>query len=70
VEAQWFTSSKKFRKQKSASKVNASVFSDKDMILLVDCMERGATITASHYTPLLDKVKLSTAVLFLQDNAS
>lgn len=35
---------KKFRKQKSASKMMASVFSEKDGILLVDCLERGATI--------------------------
>lgn len=55
VEAQWFTSSTKFRTHKSASKVMASVFSDKYGILLADCLERGATITASHYTPLLDK---------------
>jgi len=44
VEAQWFTSSMKFRKQKLASKMMASVFSDKDGILLVDCLYRGATI--------------------------
>ena len=40
----WFTSSTKFRKQKSVSKMMASVFSDKDVILLVDCLESGATI--------------------------
>jgi len=44
VEGQWFTSSTKFRKQKSVSKMMASVFSEKDGILLVDCLERGATI--------------------------
>jgi hypothetical protein len=62
VEAQRFTSSTKFRTQKSASKVMASVFSDKYRILLVDCLERGATITASHDTPLLDKAVSSSAV--------
>jgi len=40
---------------KSASKVMASVFWDKDGILLVYFKE-GATITAGYYTSLLDKV--------------
>jgi len=44
VEAQWFTSFTNFRKQKSASKMMASVFSEKDGIMLVDCLERGTTI--------------------------
>ncbi|GFG35425.1 hypothetical protein Cfor_01120 [Coptotermes formosanus] len=71
---------KKFRTQMSASKVIASVFWDKDGTLLVDYLEKGATITASYYTSLLDKAKqalvskwwgkLSQGVLFLQDNAS
>jgi hypothetical protein len=43
VEAQWFTTSTKFRKQKSTSKVMAPVFSDKDGILLVDCLDMGTT---------------------------
>jgi histone-lysine N-methyltransferase SETMAR len=57
-----------------------SVFSHRDRILLVDHLEKGATITDSYYTSLLDKVKqamvskqqgkLSKGVLFLQDNAS
>jgi len=34
-----------------------SVFSHRDRILLVDYLEKGATITDSYYTPLLDKVK-------------
>jgi hypothetical protein len=38
---------KKFKTQKSSSKVLASVFWDKDRILLVDYLERGATIAAS-----------------------
>jgi hypothetical protein len=67
VETQWFTSCTKFRKQKAASKMMASVFYDKDGILLVDCPEG---MQQSHYTPLLDKVKLSTVVLFLRDKAS
>jgi len=35
----------------------ASAFWDKDGILLVDHFKEGATITASYYTPLLDKAK-------------
>jgi hypothetical protein len=35
----------------------ASVFWDKDGILLVDYLKKGATVTASYYTSLLDKVK-------------
>jgi hypothetical protein len=35
----------------------ASVFWDKDGILLVDYLKKGATITTSYYTFLLDKVK-------------
>jgi len=37
----------------------ASVFWDKDGILLVDYFKEGATITASYYTSLLDKAKLA-----------
>jgi hypothetical protein len=48
VETQWFTSSKKFQTQKSASKVMASVFWDKDGIPLVDYLKKDATITASY----------------------
>jgi hypothetical protein len=35
----------------------ASVFWDKDGILLVDYFKEGATTTASYYTSLSDKVK-------------
>jgi hypothetical protein len=38
---------KKFKAQKSSSMVLASVFWDKNGILLVDYLEKGATITAS-----------------------
>jgi hypothetical protein len=34
----------------------ASVFWDRDGILLVDYFKEGATITASYYTFILDKV--------------
>jgi hypothetical protein len=37
--------------------VLASVFWDKDGILLVDFLEKGETITAKYYTALLDKLK-------------
>jgi len=56
----------------------ASVLWDKDGILLVDCFEKSAKITASYYTfpcqseagtDLQTAGKLSKGVLFLQDNA-
>jgi hypothetical protein len=37
--------------------VLASVFWYKDGILLVDYLEKGATITAKYYVALLDKLK-------------
>jgi hypothetical protein len=59
--------------------VLASVFWGKDGILLVDCLERGATITAEHYVAFLDKMihqlvfkrrgKLSKGILFLHKAA-
>jgi histone-lysine N-methyltransferase SETMAR len=58
--------------------VLASVFWDKDGILLVDYLEKGATITAKYYIALLDSLKqqsiskhrdkLSKGILFLQNN--
>jgi hypothetical protein len=80
VEAHWFTKSIKVTNTKLSLQSAVSVFSHRDGILLVDYLEKGATITDSYYTPLLDKVnqamvskqqgKLSKGVLFLQDNAS
>jgi hypothetical protein len=71
---------KKFKTQKSSSKVVVSVFWDKDGILPVDYQERGATITAKYYVALLDEMKqqlvskrrgkLLKGILFLQDNAA
>jgi hypothetical protein len=58
----------------------ASVFCDQDGILLVDYLEKFATITTKYYVALLDKLKqqlvskhqgnLSKGILFLQDNAA
>jgi hypothetical protein len=48
---------KKFKTQKSSSKVLASLFWDKDGILLADHLENGATITAKYYVALLSKMK-------------
>jgi hypothetical protein len=48
---------KKFKTQKSSSKVLASVFWDKDGILLVDYLAKGATITAKYCVALLDRLK-------------
>jgi hypothetical protein len=63
----------------SSSNVLATVFWNKDGMLLIDYMEKGATITAKYYAVLLDKLKqqlvskhrgkLSKRILFLQDNA-
>jgi len=57
----------------------ASGFWDKDGILLVEYLKKGATMTPSYYISHLDKVKQtlvskwqgnpSKGVLFLQDNA-
>jgi hypothetical protein len=46
----------------SSSKLLASVFWDKDGILLVDYLEEGATITAKHYVAHLDKLKRQLVV--------
>jgi hypothetical protein len=63
---------KKFKTQKSLSKVLAPVFRDKDRILLVDYLGKGATITAKYYIALLDKRRgnLSKEILFLQNKAA
>jgi hypothetical protein len=60
--------------------VLASVFWDKDGILLVDYLEKGTTIMAKYCVALLEKLKqqlvskhpgkLSKRILFLQDNAA
>jgi hypothetical protein len=69
-----------FKTQSSSSKVVASVFWDKCGILLVDCLEKDAVITAKNYVALLDELnqrfvsihrgKLSKEILFLQDSAA
>jgi len=48
---------KKFRVQKSAGKVFASVFWDKDGILLIDYLPKGQTINAEYYSSLLVQLK-------------
>jgi hypothetical protein len=50
-------SPKKFKTQKSSSKVLASVFWDKNGILLVDYLEKAAPIAAKYYVALLGKLK-------------
>jgi len=44
---------KKFRVQKSAGKVLASIFWDQDGILLIDYLPKGQTINAEYYSSLL-----------------
>jgi hypothetical protein len=52
-----FPCPKTFKTQKSSSKEMASVFWDKNGILLVDHLKKSATITAKYYVALLDKLK-------------
>ena len=69
----------KFRVQKSAGKVLASIFWDQDSILLIDYLLKGQTINAECYSPLLVQLKdilkekrrgkFTKGVLFLHDNA-
>jgi len=70
---------KKFRVQKSAGKVLASIFWDQDSILLTDYLPKGQTINAENYSSLLVQLqdilkekchgKVIKGVFFLQDNA-
>jgi len=48
---------KKFRVQKSAGKVLASIFWDQDGILLIDYLPTGQTINAEYYSSLLVQFK-------------
>jgi len=48
---------KKFRVQKSAGKVLASIFCDQDGILLTDYLPKGQTINAEYYSSLLVQLK-------------
>lgn len=70
---------KKFKVEKSASKLLATVFWDSKGILLIDYLPRGTTMNGQYYANLLPQVreavvqkrrgKLTRGVLFLQDNA-
>ena len=69
---------KKFRVQKSAAEVLASIFWDQDGILLVDYLPKGQTINAKYYSSLLVHLKdilkekhhgkFTKVVLFLHSN--
>jgi len=69
---------KKFRVQKSAGKVLASIFLDQDGIILIDYLPKGQTINAEYYLSLLVQLKdilkekrrgkFTNVVLFLNDN--
>ena len=48
---------KKFRVQKSAGKVLASIFWDQDGFLLIDYLPKGQTINAEYYSSLLVQLK-------------
>jgi len=70
---------KKFRVQKSAGKVLASIFWDQDGILLIDYFPKGQTIDVEYYESLLVQLKdilkeksrgkFTKCVLFLHDSA-
>lgn len=70
---------KKFKTQRSAGKVMATVFWDSKGVLLPDYLPKGQTINAEYYSNLLCRLqealkekrrgKLRKGVLFLQDNA-
>ena len=70
---------KKFRVQKSAGKVLASIVWYQDGILLIDYLPKGQTINAECYSSLLVQLKdilkekrrgkATKGVLFLHDNA-
>ena len=69
----------KFRVQKSAGKVLASIFWDQDDILPIDYLPKGQSINAEYYSSLLVQLKdilkekrrgkVTKGVLFLHDNA-
>ena len=69
----------KFRRVASVGKVMASVFWDREGVLLVDYLEQGKTVTGVYYAELIQKLravirekrrgKLTRGVLFHQDNA-
>jgi len=71
--------SKKFRVQKSAGYILASIFWDQDGIPLIDYLPKGQTINAEYYSSLLVQLKdvskekgggnFAKGVLFLHDNA-
>jgi len=69
---------RKFRVQKSAGKILASIFWNEDGILLVDYLLKGQTINAEYYSSLLVQLKdilkekhrgkVTKGVLLLHDN--
>lgn len=70
---------RKFRVQRAAGKIMATVFWDAEGILMIDYLQRGHTITGSYYAGLIPKLresidrkrpgKLAHKILFHQDNA-
>jgi len=70
---------KKFRVQKSAGKVLASIYWDQEGIHFIDYLPKGRTINAQYYSSLLVQLKdilkekrrgkVTKGVLFLHDNA-
>ena len=48
---------KKFRVQKSARKVRASIFWDQEGIILIDYLPKGQTVDAEYYSSVLVQMK-------------
>lgn len=57
METYAITLQKKFKVQASAGKVMGSVFLDSEGILLVELLERGATVISEQYLQTLKKLK-------------
>ncbi|CAF4830352.1 unnamed protein product [Pieris macdunnoughi] len=79
LETSLFPTPKKFKVSSSAGKVMASVFWDAEGIIMVEYLEKGATIIVSYYADQIRRLreaikqkrrgKLRAGVLFHQDNA-
>ena len=60
---------RKFKVQRVATKLMATVFWDNSGILLIDYLPKGATMNCEYYAALIAQVREAHGVLLLQDNA-
>ncbi|GFG29941.1 hypothetical protein Cfor_09956 [Coptotermes formosanus] len=56
-----FPQSKKSRTAKSASKLMATVYQDRQVVLFVDCMQQGTAINATAYHMTREELKAAVA---------